>query len=92
MPMATVADKIRTGIIGFDDVLNGGLRRDRVYLVEGDPGTSKNHLSAPLDHAQNRRLVLLQPAPAWRSRQSATPSEPPLFATAAGWPLCPATT
>ena len=60
MPMATVTDKIRTGIIGFDDVLNGALRRDRVYLVEGDPGTSKNHLSASLDHAQDRRLVLLR--------------------------------
>lgn len=31
----------RTGIVGLDQVLNGGLPRDRVYLIEGEPGSGK---------------------------------------------------
>jgi len=30
-----------TGIVGLDDILAGGLARDRVYLLEGSPGTGK---------------------------------------------------
>ena len=30
-----------TGISGLDHILRGGLPRDRVYLLEGDPGTGK---------------------------------------------------
>ena len=30
-----------TGIPGLDEILRGGLPRDRVYLLEGDPGTGK---------------------------------------------------
>ena len=30
-----------TGITGLDYILRGGLPRDRVYLLEGDPGTGK---------------------------------------------------
>jgi circadian clock protein KaiC len=30
-----------TGIAGLDNILNGGLERDRVYLLEGSPGTGK---------------------------------------------------
>lgn len=30
-----------TGIAGLDDVLRGGLPRDRLYLVQGDPGSGK---------------------------------------------------
>ena len=33
-----------TGIRGLDDVLNGGLTPDRMYLVEGTPGTGKTTL------------------------------------------------
>ena len=33
-----------TGITGLDDVLNGGLTPDRLYLVEGTPGTGKTTL------------------------------------------------
>lgn len=29
------------GIAGLDDILAGGLERDRVYLLEGNPGTGK---------------------------------------------------
>jgi circadian clock protein KaiC len=30
-----------TGVAGLDDILAGGLGRDRVYLLEGSPGTGK---------------------------------------------------
>jgi len=30
-----------TGIAGLDDILDGGLARDHLYLIEGDPGTGK---------------------------------------------------
>ncbi|MBE2992001.1 AAA family ATPase [Sphingomonas sp. CFBP 13603] len=34
----------RTGIAGLDDILNGGLTPDRMYLIEGTPGTGKTTL------------------------------------------------
>ena len=37
-PARTQAD---TGVPGLDDILAGGFARDRVYLVEGSPGTGK---------------------------------------------------
>ncbi len=33
-----------TGIAGLDDILNGGLTPDRMYLIEGTPGTGKTTL------------------------------------------------
>jgi len=33
-----------TGIQGLDDVLKGGLPRDRLYLIQGDPGSGKTTL------------------------------------------------
>lgn len=36
---------ISTGIPGLDNVLGGGLTRDRLYLVEGDPGSGKTTLA-----------------------------------------------
>jgi len=30
-----------TGIVGLDNILAGGFARDRVYLIEGSPGTGK---------------------------------------------------
>ena len=33
-----------TGTAGLDDILNGGLTPDRMYLVEGTPGTGKTTL------------------------------------------------
>ena len=35
------ADFRSTGIAGFDQILNGGLPNDRLYLLEGNPGTGK---------------------------------------------------
>jgi circadian clock protein KaiC len=36
---------ISTGIAGLDNILGGGLTRDRLYLVEGDPGAGKTTLA-----------------------------------------------
>lgn len=33
--------KCKTGIPGFDEILAGGLPRNRLYLLEGEPGTGK---------------------------------------------------
>ncbi len=38
-------DLVSTGIPGLDDILGGGLTRDRLYLLEGAPGTGKTTLS-----------------------------------------------
>jgi circadian clock protein KaiC len=35
----------RTGILGLDDILGGGFTRDRLYLVDGDPGAGKTTLA-----------------------------------------------
>jgi circadian clock protein KaiC len=34
-------ERAETGIAGLDDILNGGLARGRLYLVEGVPGSGK---------------------------------------------------
>ncbi|RAK61180.1 circadian clock protein KaiC [Phenylobacterium hankyongense] len=36
-----VADQALTGVPGLDDILAGGLAKDRLYLFEGSPGTGK---------------------------------------------------
>jgi circadian clock protein KaiC len=37
----SAADQANTGVTGLDDILSGGLERQRVYLLEGSPGTGK---------------------------------------------------
>lgn len=37
--------KAHFGIPGLDDILGGGLTRDRLYLLEGDPGTGKTTIA-----------------------------------------------
>src|SRR6188472_4469282 len=32
---------VATGIAGFDDIIGGGFTRDRLYLIEGNPGSGK---------------------------------------------------
>lgn len=34
-----------TGIVGLDEILGGGLQRDRIYLVQGEPGAGKTTLA-----------------------------------------------
>ena len=37
--------RLSTGVEGLDEILGGGLDADRVYLVEGQPGTGKTTLA-----------------------------------------------
>ncbi|QEG40939.1 ATPase domain-containing protein [Roseimaritima ulvae] len=37
-------ERVSTGIAALDDVLHGGLAADRLYLIEGRPGTGKTTL------------------------------------------------
>jgi circadian clock protein KaiC len=37
-------DRVSTGVVGLDDILAGGLPRERIYLVQGDPGVGKTTL------------------------------------------------
>src|SRR3954449_1296696 len=53
---------------------------------------AQDDLAAAVQQAQDGWLVLLQRAPAGRAPQAPASAGPPLLATAAGWPLCPATT
>ena len=39
------APRASTGSVGLDDILGGGLDADRVYLIEGRPGTGKTTLA-----------------------------------------------
>src|SRR4051795_8177507 len=47
MGMATSASSTQcaTGIPGLDEVLYGGLPRDRLYLIDGNPGVGKTTLA-----------------------------------------------
>ena len=40
-----VDPRVRTGIEGLDDVLDGGLPKDRLFLLTGEPGTGKTTLA-----------------------------------------------
>ncbi len=33
--------RVQTGVAGFDQVLQGGLIPERLYLVDGNPGSGK---------------------------------------------------
>jgi circadian clock protein KaiC len=39
------SSKARLGIVGLDDILLGGLRRNRLFLIEGSPGAGKTTLA-----------------------------------------------
>src|SRR3954454_21623560 len=38
-------NQLTTGISGLDNILNGGFPRNRMYLVQGDPGVGKTTLA-----------------------------------------------
>ena len=42
---STVMQTIPSGVPGLDPVLAGGLARDRLFLIEGEPGTGKTTLA-----------------------------------------------
>src|SRR5690242_2834693 len=65
-------------------------RLDRFLLHIGQH--PEDDLAITLDQAQDRRLFLFERATAARSFQLSAPSRPTFFWTAAGFPLCPATT
>ena len=75
-------ERLRTGIGGLDDVLGGGLDPDRLYLVEGEPGTGKTTLALQ---------YLLEGARRWERGLYVTLSESEqelrLVATRHGWSL-----
>ena len=43
--MNTTIDRATTGITGLDAVLDGGFPRNRLYLLQGDPGAGKTTLA-----------------------------------------------
>jgi circadian clock protein KaiC len=45
MQANTHAPAVATGIGGLDDILGGGFTPNRIYLVEGDPGSGKTTLA-----------------------------------------------
>jgi circadian clock protein KaiC len=42
---ASVPARMATGIEGLDNILEGGFPANRIYLIEGDPGTGKTTLA-----------------------------------------------
>ena len=62
LPFAS-SPRISMGIPGLDDILGGGLTPNRVYLVEGTPGTGKTTLSLQflLEGARGRAGPLHHP-------------------------------
>src|SRR3954471_18627816 len=74
-------------------------RRNSGRLQIGTPGRLRrntqhvqDHWPTSLDQAEDRGLILLRRAPTRYAPQLASPPRAPLLATAAGWPLWPATT
>ena len=51
-------EQVSTGIAGLDAILRGGLDPDRLYLVEGEPGTGKpsRYNSFLRAHAEERNV------------------------------------
>src|SRR5438445_1834366 len=68
----------------------GDDRLDRFLLNVGQH--TQDDLSATLDQTQDRWFFLLERAAAWGAFEPSPASFPAFFWTAAGFPLCPATT
>ena len=75
-------DRLGTGVSGFDDVLDGGLPAQRLYLIQGDPGAGKTTLALQflLEGVRRGERVLYLTL-------SETPDELGDIARAHGWSL-----
>lgn len=75
-----VTDRASTGIPGLDHVLAGGLPTNRVYLIQGDPGSGKTTLGLQflLEGIQRHEKVLYVTL-------SETPTELLAVAASHGW-------
>ena len=85
MPGASGSDdKAAFGVPGLDDILAGGVRRDRLYLLEGSPGTGKTTIALQflLEGAARGELGLYITI-------SETETELRETATSHGWPIPP---
>src|SRR4051812_722916 len=96
--LVLIAPVLQAGVdailVGVDEgALSDGARDDRLDRPLLHVGQhAQDHLTTPLDQAEDRGLILLRRAPTRYAPQLAAPPRAPLLATAAGWPLWPATT
>lgn len=78
----SAGDRISTGCAGLDDILGGGLDPDRLYLVEGRPGSGKTTIAMQFlleGVRQGERALYVA--------MSETRRELELVAERHGWPL-----
>ena len=76
------SDRAETGISGLDAVLNGGLPRDRLYVLQGSPGAGKTTIGLQFlraGRARDERVLYVT--------LSETASELGATATSHGWSL-----
>src|SRR3954468_8969118 len=96
--LVLIAPVLQAGVdavlVGVDEgAVSDRARDDRLYPPLLHIGQhAQDHLTTALDQAEDRGLVLLRRAPTRYAPQLASPPRAPLLATAAGWPLWPATT
>ena len=60
----SISGKAKLGVVGLDDILIGGLRRNRLFLIEGIPGTGKTTLALQflLEGARNHGRDFTSPS------------------------------
>ena len=77
-----IIERISTGLSGLDDILGGGLDPNRLYLIEGTPGSGKTTLALQflLEGIKRGERVLY-------ITLSESESELRLVATRHGWSL-----
>ena len=78
----TEGDRAATGIAGLDDILGGGLPRNRLYLIQGHPGVGKTTLALQylMEGRRRARSACTSPSPRAPKNWSAS-------AASHGWSL-----